>query len=137
MEIPVAAPEKVVVPEAGWLETFKQKLNIDGLMQKMNLSKERVFEIGLYLGIGFLAGFLFKKYAKYLFIVVLTVVGLAVLHHLGFVEFTINWEKVQGIQPIPTPMDATIWSVYWEWIKANVAIVLSFSVGFLVGFRVG
>ena len=132
METPITT-----TAEKGWLETFKQKLNIDGLMKKMNLSKERVFEIVLYIGIGFLAGFLFKKYAKYLFVVILTIVALAILHHLEFVNLTVNWDKIQGIQPISAPLDANVWSVYWEWIKANVAIVLSFSVGFFVGFKVG
>ena len=36
-----------------------------------------------------------------------------------------------------TPVGASMLAVYWEWVKANFAVVLSFAVGFFVGFRVG
>lgn len=123
--------------EMGWLETVKQKLNIDGIIEKLNLSKSRLVEIGIYLGMGFLCGFLFKKYGKYLLVVVLTVVALAFLQQFKFIDIAINWEKIQGLQPIDAPIGMGMLTFYWEWVKANFAVVFSFSVGFLVGFKVG
>ena len=54
-------------------------------------------------------------------------------------SFSINWKKVYdlfGIQEVGQP-DANLWAQYWEWVKANVLLVLSFSVGFLMGWKVG
>lgn len=126
-----------VIAENGWFDNVVKKLRLEGVLKKLNLTPNRLAEVVLYLGIGFLSGFLFKKYAKYLFIAILTIVGLVILQQFGFVQIAINWEKVQGIQPMQAPLDASIWTVYWEWIKANFAIVLSFSIGFFVGFKVG
>lgn len=133
METPATTPA-----DKGWLETAKEKLDVEGTMSRFNLTKERVFEIALYLGIGFISGFLFKKYGKYLLIVVLTLVGLAILQQFGFVDFAIKWDRIQGLQQIPaTTMDASIWTVYWDWIKTNIVVVISFVIGFLVGYKVG
>lgn len=125
------------VAQPGWFETFKQKMQIDTLMDKLNLSKDKLIEMGIWLGIGFLAGFLFKKYAQYLAIVVLTLVALAVLQQFEFITVGINWAKFQGLQPVPVSEGANLLTVYWEWVKANFAVVLSFSVGFFVGLKVG
>ena len=130
-------PISAVVVEKGWFETFKEKLNIDGLLEKMKLDRSKLIEIGLYLGIGFLAGFLFKKYAKYLFVVIVTVVAILLLQQFGFIKCIIHWNKIQGLQPVAVPMGASVWSVYWEWFKVHFVVVLSFSVGFFVGFKVG
>jgi len=124
----------------GWFDSIKEKLNIDVLSKKLNLSRDRLIEMGIYLLIGFIAGFLFKKYARYLVVVVLTLVGLVILQQFGFVTFSVHWLKIQGFQPvaIPTGADAaSMASLYWGWIKTNFAVVLSFSVGFFVGLKVG
>ncbi len=125
------------VAQSGLPETFKQKMNIDGLMQKLNLSRGKLIEMGVWLGIGVLAGFLFKKYAQYLVIVVLTLIGLVALQQFGFINVGINWAKFQGLQPVPVAQGANLLTVYWEWVKANFAVVSSFAVGFFVGLKVG
>ena len=125
------------VVQSGLPETLKQKMNIEGIMKKLNLSRGKLIEMGVWLGIGFLAGFLFKKYAQYLVIVVLTLVGLAVLQQFEFINVSINWAKFQGLQPVTVSEGANILTVYWEWVKANFAVVGSFAVGFFVGLKVG
>ena len=125
------------VAQPGLPETLKQKMNIEGIMKKLNLSKGKLIEMGVWLGIGFLAGFLFKKYAQYLVIVVLTLIGLAVLQQFEFISVGINWAKFQGLQPVTVSDGANILTVYWEWVKANFAVVSSFAVGFFVGLKVG
>lgn len=125
------------VTQQGWFQSLKQKLNVDALVKKMNLSKSRMIEIGIYLSIGFIAGFLFKKYGKYLFVVLATIVGIFILQQFNIVDVAINWNKIQGIQPIAVPVGADVWSIYWAWIKLHFIVILSFSVGFFVGFKVG
>jgi len=128
---------KSQVAQPGWFETLKHKMKIDTLMKNFNLSKDKLIEMGIWLGIGFLAGFLFKKYAQYLVIVVLTLVSLAVLQQFEFITVGINWAKFQGLQPVSVSDGANLLTVYWEWVKANFAVVFSFSVGFFVGLKVG
>ncbi len=128
-----------VARQVGWLDRIKETLNLKDIMDKFELSKNTLIELGLYCGIGFLSGFLLKKYGSYVFIVVLMIVGLIVLQQFDIVTITVNWNKVQevfGIQPTTT-LDTNVLTVYWEWVKLNFAIVLSFSVGFLIGLKVG
>lgn len=132
--VPAVAPEPVA---PGWFENLIYKLKLDGVLKKLNLTPGKLGQIMLYLGIGFLAGFLFKKYGKHFLIVVLTVVGLFVLQHLGFVNIVINWDKVRALQPMQVAAGANIWSEYWAWLLANLAIVISSAIGFFVGFKVG
>ena len=124
---------------AGWFETIKKALNIDNLMKKLDMSRDKLINIGLYLAAGFLVGFLLKKYSRYVFTVVLCVAALVVLHYANIITVTLNWQRLQefGIGQISATMDATLLNVYWEWVKLHVAVVLSFSVGFLIGVKVG
>ena len=134
----VIVPSATTMPVAqGWFETLIYKLRLDGMLKKLNLTPGKLGQIMLYLGIGFLAGFLFKKYGKHFLIVVLTIVALFVLQHFGFVNIIINWEKVRALQPMQVMPGGNIWSEYWAWLLANLAIVISSAIGFFVGFKVG
>ena len=126
---------KEVPTELGWFDTIVKKLHLD----KFNISTNRFIEIGMYLGIGFLTGFLLKRCASYIFVAVLTVVGSFVLHQFGIITITIDPVKMQeffGIQQTVT-VDTNILMIYWEWVKLNAALVLSFSVGLLIGLKLG
>jgi len=37
--------------EKGWLDTFKEKLNLDGLTEQVKTSKDKIIEIGLEEGL--------------------------------------------------------------------------------------
>jgi len=122
----------------GFLERMKQYLNPKSLMEAISTSKDKIVEMGIYLGIGFLAGFLLKKYSKYVLILLLCIAGLVVLQQFEFVTILFNTAKIQEVFGIKTStMDADLFSVYWHWIKLNFSIVLSFSIGFLLGLKVG
>lgn len=126
---------KEVPAEVGWFNTLIKKLNID----KLNISTNRLIEIGMYLGIGFLTGFLLRRCAGYVFVVVLSIVGLFILHQFEVITITVNPVKMQelfGIQQTVT-LDTNVLMIYWEWIKLNMALVLSFSIGLLIGLRLG
>jgi len=121
--------------KATWFDTLLQKLRLD----KLNLSTNRLVEIGIALGAGFLVGFLLKRCASYVFVAILTLVGLFILHQFEIITITINPGKMQelfGIQQTVT-LDTNLFMVYWEWIKLNMALVLSFSIGLLIGLKIG
>jgi len=124
------------IPEQfGWIDTLFKKLRFD----KLNISTNRFIEIGMYLGVGFLAGFLLRRCAGYVFVVVLAFVGLFVLHQFGVITITVDPVKMQelfGIKQTVT-IDTNVMIVYWEWVKLNMALVLSFSVGLLIGLKLG
>jgi uncharacterized membrane protein (Fun14 family) len=121
-----------------WVTSVKDTMSPDNLMKKFDLTSDKLINIGLYLAVGFFAGFLLKKYAHVLFTVAMGIALLSVLHYSGFITVTINWDKLQalGIGPIPT-IDATFFSLMWEWATMHLAVVLSFIIGFLIGVKVG
>ena len=51
--------------EVGWFDRLKNSLQLDKLAEKLNLSKYRLLDMALFLGVGFLIGFLWKRYANY------------------------------------------------------------------------
>jgi uncharacterized membrane protein (Fun14 family) len=130
--------ETAASTNADWVASVKETMSPDNLMKKFDLTSDKLINIGLYLAAGFFAGFLLKKYAHVLFTIALGIAVLSVLHYAGFVTITINWDKLQtlGIGPVPT-IDATFFTLVWEWIKLHVAVVLSFIIGFLIGVKVG
>jgi|GEM_PF-679245 uncharacterized membrane protein (Fun14 family) len=134
-----APPAPQVEPSQGMLDTVKQNLNLQGVMDNVKHSKDKLFEAGLYAGIGFISGFLLKKYSTYVFVCVLLLVGLGVLQHLNVIDLIVNWDKVNelfGIQAATVTADSLI-SLVWEWMKVNMVISISYLVGLFIGLKVG
>ena len=118
-----------------WFDKLVKQFNLE----KFDMSTNRLIEIGIYLGIGFVTGFLLKRCFGYVFIALLTLVGLFVLHQFDIITITMNTAKLQELFSIKqtVSVDTNLLVVYWEWIKLNIAIVLSFSIGLIIGLRVG
>ncbi len=111
---------------------------INNLFAKLQINKQTLMEIGLYLGLGFIVGFLLRKFSTYVFMVVLFIIGLYVAQYYNLVDVAINWKQVQATFGIKqTSLDASMMAVYWEWFKLNFIIVISFAVGFLFGIKLG
>ena len=123
----------------GWFDLFKERIQFDVMVKKIWASKNIVIDVVLYGSIGFLAGFLFKKNSQYLIFFIFFAAGCFVLQQLNIVLITFNWQKIHalmGTQPTGMVGDNLLMFT-WEWIKTNLAISLSFSVGFLAGLKVG
>jgi hypothetical protein len=123
--------------ELGWFDRLKNSLQLDKLAQTLNLSKYKLLDMGLFLGVGFLLGFLWKRYANYVIAALIFVAVLMLLNQLDVVRVHINWIKVQeccGI--VPAHQDADIVAMFWEWSKANILIIFSFVIGFCFGAKV-
>jgi len=118
-----------------WFDSLVKQFKLE----KFDISTNRLIEIGIYLGIGFVTGFLLKRCFVYVFIALLTLVGLFILHQFDIITITFNTAKLQELFSIKqtVTVDTNLLIVYWEWIKLNIAIVLSFSIGLIIGLRVG
>ena len=123
--------------EVGWFEKLKHSLSFDAISEKLNLSKQTLFEAALFLGAGFVCGFLWKRYANYFIAFLIFIAALIVLQQLDMLFIKINWVKLQeccGIQTLPA--DSDMLTMAWKWVKLNVFAVFSFFIGFCLGVKV-
>ncbi len=143
--------ENVMMPEAlngvsqqasgaleGATQTAKQASNF--VMTKLREYKGNLLELGVFLGIGFVVGFLLKKYFKYILLLVLFIVSLVILEQFDIIQVSVHWAKVQelfNLQQGGAPFNAQALNSYIDWVKANFVAVLSASVGFLIGLKLG
>jgi uncharacterized membrane protein (Fun14 family) len=130
---------ETVMNHSGFLDTLKEKFSPHAVMEKVQSNKDILILMSLYVLAGFVAGFLLKKCNKFIFVVALVVAIVLLLHYQGYLSVTINWDHIQkvfGIQPVELS-DGKVLPVYWQWIKDHVALVISFSVGFAFGLRIG
>ncbi len=133
----------VIVPPqagAGVVDTLKERFDVKAIVEKAKLSKDKLFEVGLYAGIGFISGFLLKKYGTYVVVCILALIGLGVLHQLEVIHIAVNWDKVYelfGIQAAQDVTTDTMIGMIWEWVKVNMVISISYIVGLFIGLKVG
>ncbi len=123
--------------ELGWFDRLKNSLQLDTIAAKLNFTKHKILDMALFFGIGFLSGFLWKRYANYFIAGIIFLAVLLVLQQLELLTISINWIKVQdccGIEPARA--DADILGMLWDWSKTNVLIILSFVIGFCFGAKV-
>jgi len=126
-----------VAQGAGWFDAIKDKSS--GLFDKIRDSKESIVDVALYAGLGFLLGYLVKRFSSYLIMIAIFIVIIVALQQFEVIFVAVNWAKIQsalGMQPAAT-VDASLMSSCWEWMKANVLISVSFIIGFLLGLKFG
>lgn len=124
----------------GILETLKNRLDVDGVVQKAKLSKDKIYEGALYGGIGLICGYLVKRYSAYVVMAVVALIGVWILQQYDVLQVAVNWDKVYdyfGIQAAQNVTADTVIGMAWEWMKLNMVISISFLVGFFVGLRLG
>jgi uncharacterized membrane protein (Fun14 family) len=128
-------------PQQGLFDTAINTTGLGGFIEKFNISKATLLEIGMYLGIGFVVGFLLKRCSKLFLVLVLTILIIWFLHHVGIVFVVVNWQKIQelifGAQATPLTLQTDLGSNLWHWITNHVAGSISFVIGFLAGIRLG
>ena len=127
------------VPNTGLIESLKNAMQPEVIANKIGMDKNMLIDIGLYGAIGFITGFLLKKYSEYFIALVLLIVGVIVLQQFDYISVSINIPKIHqmlGLQSAPMVGDK-YGALLLEWMKANVAGTASLVVGFLVGIKVG
>lgn len=128
--------ENEVPMQLSWLDKIKETLRIDALTKSLNISKQTVIDVVLYAGIGFLIGFLFKKYSYVVAVAVVIVLGIIILQQFEFISLTINWNHVNEILGLKGSM-MPVETNWWEWIKANAIALFSLFVGIALGLKIG
>ncbi|MCX5922621.1 MAG: FUN14 domain-containing protein [Candidatus Dependentiae bacterium] len=129
-----------VQPEMSFFQTIQHYLNPRLIWQKITESKDVIFDVIVFSGVGFLVGFVLKRYGEYVAVLVGFILALVLLQHFELLNIGINWAKINhcfGLKPIVVPEGGSLAAVYWEWVTQNVAAVIGFFVGFFVGLRVG
>ena len=135
-----ALPEPIAA-NTGFIETLKNAMQPEVIANKLGMDKNMLVDITLYGAIGFIVGFLLKKYSEYFISMALLVVGIVVLQQLDYVSFSINVPKVHqllGLQSGSVVTDGYGYGMLlWESAKSNIAGSISLVVGFLIGLKVG
>lgn len=109
------------------------------IVKKFDLTKDKALQLAIYLGIGFLVGFLLKRYSRIVVTVIVVLLTLLTLEYFHIIDLTVHWGKVRdliGMRPLPA-VNGTVFTALWESAKDNLAQVISFSVGFLAGLKLG
>jgi uncharacterized membrane protein (Fun14 family) len=126
-----------IPPKPTLLDQVKN-LNFEGALETLKSYPFDWVEIGSCAGIGLLSGFLFRKYFRtFLMTLLFGVLIIAVLDRLTLVH--IDWDHVQnmiGIQPTQEAFQ-NLFQAGYAWVRINVQAVSSFTVGFIVGYKIG
>lgn len=123
----------------GVIETIKGSLQPESIANKFGVDKNLLIDVGVYCAIGFIVGFLLKKYSEYFISLVLLVVGLVVLQQFDYISVSINNVKIHnalGLEGMPMAGHGYS-SLLWDWISTHVVSASSLGVGFLIGLKVG
>ena len=125
--------------EGGLGSIFKEKIESFITMIRSQ-SHEAAINLILFGGIGFLSGFVCKKYASYVVVGLALVLGVFLLQQQGVLDVSINWDRVGnlfGIQQVHMTSGDDFFSMALEAIRLNAALSLSFVIGFLIGCKLG
>ncbi len=123
--------------ERGFFDSLRDKLHLDTLIEKIKMSKDIIIDVGVYLGIGFLSGFILKRYSTYFITTALIFALLTVLVQFDLITIAINWQKVYTVLGIDqvAPDGETLLETIWQWAKSHVSLSVSALVGFLIGLK--
>ena len=123
------------VDAASWSDTLKG--HAQDAWAKVQESHSLLFTIAIYSGVGFVAGFLCKKYAHFLVLLIVLAVCVSVLQQMDYVSFSIQWERIYALLGVPSSADSSLINCFIDWVKNNITQMVSFVVGFLLGLRFG
>jgi uncharacterized membrane protein (Fun14 family) len=116
---------------SSWIAKAKAALRIDGF------TANKLIEVGIYWGCGFLTGYFLKRFSNAFVIIILTLLALFLLHQAQIINLSFNMDKLREFFGIVTTHDSSWLSAYLHWVKDNIILVLSFFIGFLMGIRLG
>ncbi len=123
----------------GLVETIKNSVQPETVAHRFGVDKNLLIDIGVYGAIGFITGYLLKKYSEYFIAIVLLLIGIVVLQQFDFLVLSFNSVKIQqslGLPDVSLSADA-YGNLLLEWIRSHVSRSASLFVGFLIGLKVG
>lgn len=113
------------------------KAYVQNLFHRIKHSPDSILRLVLSFGIGFIIGFLLKKYANYVCALVFFIIGLIILQQFEWLSIsfnTVKLESVFGIKSVPMSSDAVI--MLWAWIKLNAVLSICFVIGLIMGLKI-
>lgn len=119
--------------QISWIEKVKSMLHLD----KIQLSTQKLVEIGIFFGVGLVFGYLIKRFSLVLLFVIVTIIVLLLLHQFEFISLSVNADKIKELIGLRQPIDGNLVSAMWIWTKEHIFQLLSFAIGFLIGIRLG
>src|SRR6266404_6607586 len=105
------------------IESLKNAIQPETIANKIGMDKDTLINISLYGAIGFIMGFLIKKYSEYFIAFLLLGIAILVLQQFDYISFSVNMPKIQelfGLEPTVLTNDK-YGVMLFEWIKSNVA----------------
>ncbi|RTL06665.1 hypothetical protein EKK58_05035 [Candidatus Dependentiae bacterium] len=122
------------------LDSVKEKVSLQNFFEKVQDSRALILDIAIYGGIGFLIGYLLKRYINAVITMIMMSTMLFVLQQFSLITITIHWEiiyEILGITQLMHLIGESVHLFIFEWAKANVFLVISWMVGLLVGIKLG
>ncbi|MCB9493225.1 MAG: FUN14 domain-containing protein [Epsilonproteobacteria bacterium] len=119
------------------IKNFFQDFDLKQWAQDMGGSSAQAIEAAFYFGLSFATGFLFKKYFKSIFIcLIVSIFLIKGMEYSGLL--TVDWTALQANLGITSAdnVNAMINNAF-EWIKNNLLLFCSASIGFLLGYKLG
>lgn len=127
MDMPVAS---------GFFEGLKEKFALNMIVQKIKDSKETIIAVGIYLALGFLVGFLIRRFSRVLVWLILFIVALAVLQYAGYVSIDVHFTKIQEMLGLREAISQDSLAPHLvEWFKNNIPTAVAAVIGLLLGLR--
>lgn len=132
--LPITTPAQ----QPHFVESLKNALQPETIAHKLGIDKNTLIDVGIYGAIGFITGFLLKKYSEYFIACALFVIGLVVLQQFGYISIDFNMAKIHEVLGLQQGMVSDGYGMLLvEWTKANVPAAVSFIVCFLIGVKIG
>lgn len=111
-----------------------------GLIDNLQLSRTLFFDMALFAGIGFLTGFLMRRFAAYLVAFVLFGIALIVLQEMEIIMLHVNTGKLFQVLGVPASSNISnelIVPLVIEWVKTHMIVAITGVIGFLLGLQAG
>lgn len=109
-------------------------------VDKFQISRALLFDVALFSGVGFLAGFLIRRFASFLIAFVLFCIALLIAQEMGIIMIQVNMNQLFQLLGIsvtaPTSPELLI-PLLVEWIKSNIVVAIAAVIGFLLGLQAG
>ena len=119
----------------GKIKLWWQEFNLQALSEKVGGSSAEAIQAAVYFGIAFVTGFLFKKYAKFLVIVLcLMAVAMTLMEYNNFIS--VHWDAIRSFFGIEAPFDMNMLiKNSFAWVKQHILLTVAAALGFLVGYK--
>lgn len=133
-----ALPESITTTSTSLIDSLKNAMQPEAIANKLGIDKNMLIDISLFGAIGFIVGFLLKKYSEYFISMALLVIGIVVLQQFDYLAFSLNMPKIHQMLGLESTAAVGGYGMLLvEWIKSNVAGFISLTIGFLIGLKVG